>query len=61
VARRRNRASQAAKGGALLYQRTDERLLRDGTRVVTTERRFQPPDWYADAWMLERRDPDRWG
>ena len=36
-------------------------MLKDGTRVVTTERRYQPPDWYADAWMLERRDPDRWG
>jgi hypothetical protein len=53
--------SQAAKGGAVLYERIEERILKDGTRVVTTERRFQPPDWYADAWMLKRRAPDRWG
>jgi transposase len=29
------------------------------TRV--TDRRFAPPEWTADAWVLERRDPDRWG
>lgn len=59
--RRIGQINEAARGGAVLYERIVERILKDGTRLVTTERRYQRPDWYADSWMLERRDPGRWG
>lgn len=55
--RRILRIEQAAKGGAVIYEKTV--TFPDG-RVVT-ERRFSAPQWTADAWHLERRWPDRWG
>jgi hypothetical protein len=59
--RRIGRITEAAEGGSVASERIEERILKDGTRLVTTERKYRPPDWCADAWMLERRDPDRWG
>jgi len=60
--RRIARITRAAQGGALVYERTEERV-NEKTGAVTRviEKRFAPPQWTADAWMLERRDPDRWG
>ncbi len=49
--------TEAARGGQLVFERTHTKA--DGS--VTTERRFAAPDWRAHAWILERRDPERWG
>ncbi len=46
-----------AAGGQPIWEKTTTN--KDGS--VTTERRIAPPDWRADAWVLERRDPERWG
>jgi len=49
-------------GGAVLYERTAERVnAKTGAVTRVTEKRLAPPQWKADAWLLERRDPDRWG
>ncbi len=39
-----------------------ERFGKDG-KVTSrfTSHRYAPPDWQAHAWLLERRDPARWG
>jgi hypothetical protein len=59
--RRLSEITAAATGGQVVYQRTIERKLRDGTVVVTTVTRYASPQWRASAWILERRDPARWG
>ena len=51
------RITEAARGGAVVYRRTNRKP--DGT--VVEEIRQAPPDWEADAWVLERKHPDRWG
>ena len=52
----------AARGGAVLYERQEERVNETtGVRTVVTQKRYAAPDWRADAWLLERRDPNRWG
>ena len=52
----------AARGGAVLYERVEERVGEDGqVSLRVTVKRYAPPDWRADAWLLERRDPNRWG
>jgi Transposase len=55
-AKRVLRISQAAQGGQLLYERTT--TAPDGR--VTTERRYQAPQWTADMTHLERTRPDIW-
>jgi hypothetical protein len=52
----------AGDGGAVIFEKTVERV-NNKTRIRTTEtvRRFAPPDWKAHAFLLERRDPQRWG
>src|SRR5262245_29058264 len=56
--RRLARLEAAAQGGALVYRKSVTH--QDGTQKVTEER-FAPPDWRADAWVMERRDPQSWG
>src|SRR5262249_44318609 len=56
--RRLARLEAAAQGGALVYRKIVTH--QDGTQKVTEER-FAPPDWRADAWVMERRDPQNWG
>jgi hypothetical protein len=56
-ARRVKRIEQAAKGGAVVYEK--KTTYPDG-RVVREVRKL-PPQWVADAWHLERTDPKRWG
>jgi hypothetical protein len=50
------RINQAAQGGQLIYERTTTGA--DGR--VTTERRYQPPQWTADMTHLERTRPNVW-
>jgi hypothetical protein len=55
--RRVLRIEQAAKGGAVTYEK--QTTFPDG-RVVR-ETRYTEPQWTADAWHLERTDPEHWG
>jgi hypothetical protein len=55
-ARRILRLEQAGQGGTVVHERTTQ--FADGRQV--TERSFTPPDWRADAFILERRYPERW-
>ena len=65
------RAARIAKVGRGGYKTTEERVTtRDaitplGAVVTLNEKtvitRKVKPDWKADAWVLERRSPERWG
>lgn len=55
-ARRLARLEQAATGGAVLHRKTITKP--DGTVVI--EEKYTEPQWTADAWHLERSDPDHW-
>ena len=60
--RRLLQISQAGKGGAVVHQRTVEKLNAAGEVISrTTEVQHAPPDWRADAFVLERSRPDSWG
>jgi hypothetical protein len=50
-----------AQGGQLISETTIETPRKDGGVMVRTERRFQPPDWRASAFWLQRRRPQEWG
>jgi hypothetical protein len=56
-ARRLARLELAGRGGAVLHEKTT--TFADGRVVV--EKQFAPPDWRCDAFVLERRYPERWG
>jgi len=52
----------AGNGGATIFEKTVERYDdKTGERTTETVRKFAPPDWKAHAFLLERRDPNRWG
>lgn len=51
------RIRQAARGGATVEVTTT--TFKDGREVVTEKR--TPPQWQADAWLLERRWPTYFG
>jgi transposase-like protein len=56
-ARRITRINQAAQGGAVVHEKTT--TFADGRTVV--ERTLAPPEWRADAFVLERRYAERRG
>jgi transposase-like protein len=56
-ARRIARINQAAQGGVVVHEKTT--TFTDGRTVV--ERTLAPPEWRADAFVLERRYAERWG
>jgi hypothetical protein len=60
-ARRVARIEQAARGGAVVYEKETVTEKADGSKVTVREVRRLPPQWVADAWHLERTDPKRWG
>ena len=39
---------------------TTTRTAKDGTATTTVRERYTPPDWRADGWFLERRQPADW-
>jgi hypothetical protein len=61
IARRVGRIEQAARGGAVLSRRTTTRVGADGRPVVTVEEKLAEPQWPADAWHLERTEPQDFG
>jgi hypothetical protein len=54
------RVRQAAQGGLQKSRRTVRRTP-DGKETITEGTETTLPDWHADAWMLERLYPERWG
>jgi hypothetical protein len=56
------RITKAAQGGQVIEKttRTTTTTTKDGkqTTTTTTTEKHAPPQWTADAWMLERRCPD---
>ena len=53
------RIRKAGVGGAVIERRT---VTRGKGENATTEviEKFSQPQWQADAWQLERSDPDHW-
>ena len=60
-ARRLARIEQAARGGAVVRCKTTTTTKRDGSTVTVVEETRSEPCWTADAWHLERSDPENWG
>lgn len=60
-----SRIYQAARGGKIVKDKKTTTRLVDGTKTAVTEvvetEHEVPPDWKADAWMLERGFPDEFG
>lgn len=57
------RIRKAAQGGAVASRTTTTTTRRKGeeeTTVTKTTETFTLPQWQADAWHLERSDPDNW-
>ncbi len=50
-----------AAGEPSLLETVRETVDKNGKVTRITERRQIPGDWRAHAWILERRDPERWG
>ena len=48
--------TSVAIGGQVLEE-NEETVLKDGTIRRERRRRFAPPDWRPDAWLLERQSP----
>lgn len=60
--RRIARIEQAGQGGAVISHRTVEKLNKAGEVIERiTEVKSAAPEWQADAWHLERSQPDVWG
>lgn len=59
------RIRQAAKGGQIIERTTitTERTSKNGVTTTTTRstERYSPPQWQADAWWCERKNPTQWG
>lgn len=62
VASRIARIGQAGIGGQVIGRRTTQKHGKDGAVIQTyIEETFQPPQWTADAWYLERTRPEEFG
>ena len=47
--------TSVAIGGQVLEENETETVLKDRTIRRERRRRFAPPDWRPDAWLLERQ------
>ena len=52
------RIRKAGAGGAVLERKTAKTTKPDGGVVETVSEKFQAPLWTADAWQLERLEPE---
>jgi hypothetical protein len=51
------RIGKAGQGGQLVQETITTTVKANGETVTKTTRRMTSPQWQADAWGLERRDP----
>jgi len=56
-----NRIRKAAAGGSPIKRTITTRVAEDGSTITTTTEVLSEPIWQADAWLRERKNPDRWG
>lgn len=54
------RIRKAAIGGTVIARTTTTTTKKNGDVVTKVEETFTLPQWQADAWHLERSDPDHW-
>lgn len=54
------RIGKAAQGGQVVERTTKTTKKKDGTVETTTVEKYSRGEWTADAWALERRDPDNY-
>jgi hypothetical protein len=55
------RIDTAGSEKTLIEQRTINHTLKDGTTKTETIERWKPPDWTANAWILERTKWEKYG
>jgi hypothetical protein len=55
------RIDTAGSVATLIEQRTIEHILKDGSIKTETIERWKPPDWTANAWILERTKWEKYG
>jgi hypothetical protein len=55
------RIDKAGSAPTLIEKRTIEHTLKDGTNKTETIERWKPPDWTANAWILERTKWEKYG
>ena len=55
------RIDTAGSVPTLIEKRTIEHTLKDGSNKTETIERWKPPDWTANAWILERTKWEKYG
>jgi hypothetical protein len=55
------RIDTAGSVATLIEKRTIEHTLKDGSNKTETIERWKPPDWTANAWILERTRWEKYG
>lgn len=55
------RIDEAGSVSTMIEQRTINHTLKDGSTKTETLERWKPPDWQANAWILERTRWEKFG
>lgn len=55
------RIDEAGSVATMIEQKTTTRTLKDGSQTVEQVERWKPPDWQANAWILERTKYAKYG
>ncbi len=55
------RIDEAGSVSTLIEQRTITHTLKDGSTKTETIEKWKPPDWTANAWILERTHYEKYG